>query len=59
MKLVRYNIMELVYKIIINDYFIELNEHVKILYTDTSLIINNLGIDMIAYNLQLKKHKNN
>ena len=38
-------------------HLIELNESVKILYTDTLLIINNLGIDMIAYNLQLKKHK--
>jgi len=57
MKLVRYNIMELVYKNIINDYLMELNEPTKILYTDTSLIINNLGVDMIAYNPQLKKHK--
>ena len=42
---------------IINDYLIELNELVKILYTYTSLIINNLWIDMIAYNPQFKKYK--
>ena len=41
--------MELVYKTI--------DQSVKILYTDISLIINNLGINMIAYKPHLKKHK--
>ena len=56
-KLVKYNIMELVYQIVVNDYLIELNEATNIIYTDTSLVINNLGMNMVAYNPQLKKHK--
>jgi hypothetical protein len=48
--------MELVFRNIIKLYLIELDKPSKILYTDTSLIINKLGVDMISNNPQLKKH---
>jgi len=35
--------MKLVYQTIINNYLTELNDSSKIIYTDTSLVINNLG----------------
>ena len=57
MKLINYNIMEKVFHNIVKLYLIELDKPSKILCTDTSLIINKLGIDMISNNPQLKKHK--
>ena len=56
MKLINYNIMEKVFHNIVKLYLIELDKPSKILCTDTSLIINKLGIDMISNNPQLKKH---
>ena len=35
----------------------EIEKPSKVLFTDSSLVINKLGIDQIGYNPQLKKHK--
>jgi hypothetical protein len=62
-KLCKYDILSKVYKIIITDYLtLTVNECKNkklpyLLYTDTTLISNKLGSELIAYNPQLKKHK--
>ena len=55
-KLTTYKIIENTYDLCVNRYLQDLSKPSKVLYTDTSLVINKLGIDNIAYNPQLKKH---
>ena len=56
-KLVKHNVTEIIYNYLKNDYMSELDNSNNIIYTDTTLILNNLGIDLVGYNPQLKKHK--
>ena len=54
-KLIKYNIIESVYKKTVNKYLSTSKN--KIYLTDTTLIPNKMGIDKIGFNPQLKKHK--
>ena len=56
-KLVKYNITEIIYNYLRNDYISKIDNKNSIIYTDATLIFNNLGIDLVEYNPQLKKHK--
>jgi hypothetical protein len=56
-KLIKYQIIENTFKLCVNRYLTEIEKPSKVLFTDSSLVINKLGIDQIGYNPQLKKHK--
>jgi len=57
MKLIKYDIFKFIHNYVVNNYLSKLDNSSKLLYTDTTLILNKLGIDMISNNSQLKKHK--
>uniref|UniRef100_A0A6C0H8P1 Uncharacterized protein n=1 Tax=viral metagenome TaxID=1070528 RepID=A0A6C0H8P1_9ZZZZ len=60
MKLVKYNIFKrnlFIHNNVVNNYLSKLDKSSKLLYMDTILIMNKLGIDMVTNNNQLKKHK--
>jgi hypothetical protein len=56
-KLIRINFLEDFFKFINHKYVNKLGDKIDILYIDSTLIANKLGIDDISYNVQLKKHK--
>ena len=55
MKLLQYDIFKRIHNSVVNNYLSKLDKSTKLLYTDTSLILNKLGMDMISNNSQLKK----
>ena len=55
MKLLQYDIFKRIHNSVVNNYLSKLAKSTKLLYTDTSLILNKLGMDMISNNSQLKK----
>jgi hypothetical protein len=55
MKLIKYNIIEKTYNEIIKKYLNKTKNNIFL--TDTTLIINKMGIDKIGFNPQLLKHK--
>jgi len=55
MKLIKYYIFKFIHNYIVNNYLSKLDNSSKLLYMDTTLILNKLGIDMISNNSQLKK----
>ena len=55
MKLIQYDIFKRIHNSGVNNYLSKLDKSTKLLYTDTSLILNKLGMDMISNNSQLKK----
>ena len=56
-KIVKYDIYQQLFIIIVNEYITELGGPCDTLMTDTSLIQNKLGIDLVDITQQLKKHK--
>jgi hypothetical protein len=56
-KMINLGIYKEIFNNYVNKYINELDNKINVLYTDTTLILNKLGEDMVTHNPQLKKHK--
>jgi hypothetical protein len=56
-KLIKLDFLNIVYEKYISKYTIEMAPNIKELHVDSTLIANKCGIDLVDYNVQLKKHK--
>ena len=56
-KLIKYKVIENTYHKCINKYLNEKKNNLTLLITDTSFVLNKLGINEVSYNAQIKKHK--
>jgi len=56
-KLIKHNFFEHFFEYYISTYVNNMHEHLDEFFVDSTLVANKYGIDLVTYNVQLKKHK--